>query len=347
MTTGALIVTHNPAWFIAATKLMWGHSALGVSPSTDPHMTTGAVIVTHNSAAFIAAAVESCLRQNLEVVVVDNASTDDTLARLHPYPAVKIAANAHNAGFAGGVNQGIHLLTSEIALLLNPDAELLTSIEPASAACAEHGASAGLLVGQSNKPQTGFAVKRLPTPAALAFEVLGLNRLWPSNPVNRHYRSLDTDLIQPNVVEQPAGAFLLVRKDIWQRIGGFDEGFHPVWFDDVDFCKRLHDAGIAIQYVPASVARHEGGHSVGRMAHARRARYWYGSLIRYSVKHFGPSGRVLVCSAVMAAAVPRMLVAIALERSFGPVAVYADLVRIAGMHLLGGWKEKRKASSQN
>ena len=52
-----------------------------------------------------------------------------------------------------------------------------------------------------------------------------MNRMWPSNPVNRRYRYLDRDLDQPGPVEQPAGAFLMIRRDVWERLGGIDEAF--------------------------------------------------------------------------------------------------------------------------
>ena len=303
-------------------------------------MKPGAVIVTYNSQDCIVAAVESCLAQGLEIVVVDNASTDETLARLAPFPGIRIIANTHNAGFAGGVNQGIAGLASDLALILNPDAELTTSIEPLAEACLAHGAAAGLLTDPDGNPQTGFSVKRLPTPAALAFDVLGINRLWPSNPVNRHYRYLNFDYTRPGFAEQPAGAFLMVRKDIWRKLGGFDDAFHPVWFDDVDFSRRLLDAGITTPYVPASVARHTGGHSVGRLAHARRARYWYGSLIMYSVKHFDSPGRMLVCGSVIAASIPRALIAVVAERTVEPVSVYFDIARQAGQYLIARYEKK-------
>ena len=305
-------------------------------------MKTGAVIVTYNSADYAPAAVESCLRQGIEVVVVDNASTDDTVTRLQSLPGLSIIANVTNAGFAGGVNQGFAALRADLVLILNPDAELTSPITPLAEACAEHGAAAGLLTDRAGVPQSGFAIKRLPTPAALAFEVLGLNRLWPSNPVNRHYRCHHFDLSKPGIAEQPAGAFLMVRKDAWRQVGGFDEAFHPVWFDDVDFCKRLGEAGIRIQYVPASVAQHTGGHSVNRLAHARRARYWYASLIRYSAKHFGSPGRMLVCAAVIVASIPRAFVAVVTERTVEPVSAYFAVVRIAGIHLFNGYKKTTK-----
>ena len=85
------------------------------------------LLVTYNSGEFIGAAVESCLRQRLRVLVVDNASTDATLTAIPDDPRVRVIANRENRGFAGAVNQGVGETNASLLLLLNPDAVLLTS----------------------------------------------------------------------------------------------------------------------------------------------------------------------------------------------------------------------------
>jgi hypothetical protein len=196
----------------------------------------GAIVVTYNSEAEIGPCLDAALRHTERVVVVDNASSDGTLGEVRKRPGVSLISNAENRGFAAAANQGMKALDVPFLLLLNPDAALETGVEPLAEACGQTGvgASAGKLVDVEGRPQSGFSVRRLPTPAALAFEVLGLNRIWRRNPVNRRYRCLDLDLDTPADVEQPAGAFLMIRRDVWQELGGFDEQFHPVWFEDVD-----------------------------------------------------------------------------------------------------------------
>ncbi|MEK7755042.1 MAG: glycosyltransferase, partial [Acidobacteriota bacterium] len=211
---------------------------------------TAIIVVTHNSAEVIGWCLESCLRSGAaEVVVVDNASTDPTLSQVRGFGGVRLIANRENRGFAAAVNQGVRATTEPFALLLNPDAELAGGVPELEAACSEPGvaAAAGVLAGEDGKPQRGFSVRRLPTAAALVFETLGLNRLWPTNPVNRRYRCLDLDLSLDQDVEQPAGAFLLLRRDVWKQLDGFDERFYPVWFEDVDYCRRLSDAGYRVR----------------------------------------------------------------------------------------------------
>jgi GT2 family glycosyltransferase len=268
-----------------------------------------AVIVTYNSAAYVERVVESCLRQNLSVLILDNASTDDTVSAIPSDTRVRVVRSVTNLGFAGGVNAAVRGSSASLVLLLNPDVDLLTPIGPLVEAVVEkgHKGAAGLLVNPDGNPQKGFSFRRLPTPMGLALEVLGINRIWPGNPVNRWYRCLDLDPLQPQMVEQPAGACFLFRRDDWERLGGFDDRFYPVWFEDVDFCRRLLDGGATIWFTPSVRLLHFGGHSVQKIDVGCRQRVWYGSLLRYAAKHFRPLSRRLVAVTVAAAIVPRVL----------------------------------------
>lgn len=272
-------------------------------------MTVTAVIVAYNSGRHLGRAVESCTRQFISTIVVDNNPADGTAAELARLPQVRVLANTTNRGFAGAVNQGASEAKTDLILLLNPDAALLTPIDPLLQALGEKGysAAAGLLADNAGNPQKGFTFRRFPGYAALVFEVLGINRILPGNPVNRKYRCLDSDLTKPQSVEQPAGAFFLFRKADWERLGGFDEQFHPVWFEDVDFCRRLISAGGTIWFDPSVRASHFGGHSIQSIGFSERQRVWYASLLRYAAKHMPPLQRRFVAVAVAAAILPRML----------------------------------------
>src|SRR5579864_4280333 len=272
---------------------------------------------------------------SLTPVVVDNASSDDTVERVRARTGVRLIANPDNRGFAAAVNQGAHEADqAEFLLLLNPDACLATPLDDLIEASRRHGLAAGKLVGEDGRAQKGFTLRRFPTPAALVFELFGINRLWSGNAVNRHYRYLDRDLDQPGPVEQPAGAFLMARRDVWERLGGLDEQFHPVWFEDVDFCRRAADAGYRIEYVPSVTARHIGGPSILQVPGSYRAMYWCDSLLRYAMKHFGPLAYRGVCMAVMVSAVPRTVAGIIQERSLAPAATYFKIVKLASRRLV-------------
>jgi N-acetylglucosaminyl-diphospho-decaprenol L-rhamnosyltransferase len=266
--------------------------------------------------------------------IVDNASSDQTLKSVGQRAGVKIVANQENRGFAGASNQGFRETEADQILLLNPDVRLKTSVVALVEACQEHGLAAGQLTGLDGAPQAGFTIRRLPTAASMSFELLGLNWLWPGNRINRGYRYLDRDLNQGGSVEQPAGAFLMIRRDVWERLGGFDESFHPVWFEDVDFCRRAVDSGYRIQYVPQVRAEHTGGHSVKKLPALRMQEYWYDSLIRYAGKHFRPWQYWGVCLAAVFGTVPRMVAGMIREKNFNPVVSYFKIMWFAGKRLV-------------
>jgi N-acetylglucosaminyl-diphospho-decaprenol L-rhamnosyltransferase len=300
----------------------------------------GIVIVTYNSRLEIGPCLDAALATGAEIVVVDNASHDGTVEEAAGRP-VRLIANPVNVGFATAVNQGVSVLQSTFVLLLNPDAVLQTGIEPLREACSLPGAAAagGQLLDPSGRPQTGFMVRRFPTAAALALEALLLNRVWPRNPVNRRYRCLDLDSSSKSEVEQPAGAFLMIRRAVWQELGGFDESFYPLWFEDVDFCRRAAGRGYRLYYEPRAVAKHTGAHSIPHLTVEMRRNYWYRSLLKYAAKHFHPVAFRLVCLAVAGGSVLRMTAELVLLRRPRPFAAYGEVLRLAGRSLLFGWRD--------
>ena len=313
-------------------------------------MAVAAVIVTYNSAGVINSCLQalSKMAPAMTPIVVDNASSDNTVELVRACSGVRLIENPENRGFAAAVNQGEReagareASESNFILLLNPDVELLTAVDQLTESAQRHGLAAGRLVDPAGRTQAGFTLRRFPTPAALICELFGINRLWPSNPINRRYRCLDRDYDQPAMVEQPAGAFLMVRRDVWKKLGGFDEQFYPVWFEDVDFCRRAVDAGYQIAYVPSVAARHEGGHSVGKIPQGRRATYWCVSLLRYGAKHFQAGAFRWICAAVALSSVPRMLAGMIAGRTVSSGRIYLKIMRFAG-HCLVTPKHVRNA----
>lgn len=257
------------------------------------------IIVTFNSAG----SIQPCLRalrqqddqQQWERIVVDNASRDQTVAAVQSIdPDARLIQNPTNLGFAAAANRGAQAAAaeSEILLLLNPDAiarpaalqELARALQPGDVV-----AAGGLLLRADNQPDRGFVLRRFPTLASMAAEILLLNRLWPRNPLNRRYRCLDLDYARAQDVDQPAGACLAVKRRAFESVGGFDESFFPVWFEDVDLCLRLRGRGSRIVYCPAASFTHAGGHSVNKLPLADRQLFWYRNLLRYFRKHESPA----------------------------------------------------------
>jgi N-acetylglucosaminyl-diphospho-decaprenol L-rhamnosyltransferase len=292
---------------------------------------TGIVIVAWNAEAEIGACLDAALRFCDDVVVVDNASRDATVDRVRARRGVRLIANGENRGFAAAVNQGVRALDRPFVLLLNPDAVLETALDAMVESCREPDVAAvgGKLLDSGGRPQTGFLVRRFPGGWTLAFEVLGVNRLLPSNPVNRRYRALDLDPDLPAEVDQPAGALFMLRRDVWEALGGFAEDFYPLWFEDVDFARRARERGYRLRYVPAVSARHRGGYSAGLLGWERRQVYWYANLLRYAAKHLSGTATRGIGLALTLSVVPRTVAGMLAERSLRPVSVCGKLLRLA------------------
>jgi len=252
------------------------------------------VVVTYNSGEAIAPCLEALAGEDCEIVVVDNASHDATVRLVEEFAAwheVRLLANDRNLGFAAAANRGAGETRGDILLFLNPDAIAEPGAVNALRQCMEatHAAAAGgALLSSDGQPARGFAFRRLPTLTTLLFETLLANRLWPRNPANRRYRCLDADYSQPQEIEQPAGACLAITRQAWDQTGGFDEQFFPLWFEDVDLCRRLRERGSKIVYCPIACFRHSGAHSVSKLSFRDKQIFWYANMLRYARKHFSP-----------------------------------------------------------
>ena len=277
-------------------------------------MAVAVVIVSYNSAKYLPACLDSLRGAGAEIIVVDNASADDSaaVARQH---GVRVIANSENRGLAAAANQGARASAAEFLLFLNPDTVLLDGFADLLRALVQEpqaGAVAGLLLDDSGQPQVGFNVRRLPSFVTLACEVLLLNRLWPRNPVNRRYRCLDLPLDRPGEIEQPAGACLLVRRRALEQVGYWDEHFYPLWFEDVDLCVKLRRAGFRIRFCPTCRWRHQGGHSLASISFARKQLFWYRNLLYYVHKHMGFAAALAMRLLVCAGAAARLMAALVL-----------------------------------
>lgn len=265
-------------------------------PHTDTRpLDLSILIVTWNSERWI----ERCLRSipaaceglDYEVLVHDNASHDATVALVRD--GVSVIRSPHNAGFAAGTNRAFGESRGRYVFLLNPDCELmpgaLTVLFDFLDSHPHVAAAAPLLMGEGGDVQSHFQLRRLPSLATLAAEVLLLDKLFPTNAATASYRYRDLDLTEPRRIEQPAAAALLLRREVVDEIGPLDEQFTPAWFEDVDYCRRLAEKGKEIWVVPSAKAKHFGGASLEHIPFATFADVWYRNMWFYARKWLRPA----------------------------------------------------------
>ena len=328
-------------------------SSVSPEPSVRPAPDLSIVIVTWNSERWIERCVQSlsaaCDGLTYEVVIYDNASTDRTLSLLPNEPG-HVIRSPKNVGFAAAMNQALTTSRGRYVFLLNPDCDL----EPRALALLSKfldqnpnaAAAAPLLGGETGRSQREFQLRRLPTLRALAAEALLLDKMLPRNRTTASYRYRDLDLSRPQRIEQPAAAALLIRREVFDEIGPFDEQFWPAWFEDVDYCRRLAEAKKELFVVPAARARHVGGSSLEHMPYARFIDLWYRNMWRYARKWFSPGRAEALRWAVVVGMMMRWVAALAGFRNgsssrWDALRIYARVMKRA----LVRWDDSSPSSS--
>ena len=273
------------------------------------------IVVSWNSARWI----ERCLRaipaaaggRSWEAIVWDNGSADGSakIAAAVDDARIEVAASPANRGFAGAINDAMARVGGRYVLLLNPDCEAQPgSIDALASFLDETGAAgaAPLLVGEDGAPQSEFQLRRFPTLRSILADVLLFEKIHPANRASRHYRYDGLDLTRPQAIEQPAAAALMLRRETVDATGPFDERFHPAWFEDVDYARRIHDEGGRLYLVPSARAVHAGGSSVEILGLGRFLELWYRNLYRYTGKWLGKKDAERVRMAIVGGMILRI-----------------------------------------
>jgi hypothetical protein len=230
-----------------------------------------AVIVNHNAGRLLQACVASVLPQVREVVVVDNASTDDSLALMAEIAAtdrLRIVRNGKNRGFAAACNAGIANAGGEALLFLNPDCAIaegaVSVLRQALSANAAAGMVGGLLLNPDGSEQGGGR-RAVPTPWRSFVRAFGLGRLsrrWPRLFAD-HYLHREPLPVGPIAVEAISGACMMVKRQAIAQVGSWDEGYF-LHCEDLDWCMRFRQSGWKILFVPAARVTHVLGASSRR-----------------------------------------------------------------------------------
>lgn len=229
----------------------------------------------------------------VEVIVLDSASADHSLEVLTAFPKVKVMAQAENIGFTKGNNLALRAARGRLLMLLNPDTEVIGDALPVLAAYLNEHPDVGVVGPQTlNTDGSVQSTRRqFPTLVTALFESTWLQPIAPPGVLRRYYLSdrADSDIFDVGWMQ---GSALMFRRDVYDQIGGLDEGF-VMYSEEMDWCKRVFDARWRLVYVGAAQITHHGGKSTDQVV-ARRHIHFQQSKIRYFTKHHGKTaGAVL------------------------------------------------------
>jgi N-acetylglucosaminyl-diphospho-decaprenol L-rhamnosyltransferase len=233
------------------------------------------VIVSHRTPALTKRAADSALTSGVgRVIVIDNASGDDTLSLLGQVDRQSVIECESNVGFGKAANLGARVADGGTIVFLNSDAVLTTEVVRVLADEADrHGGKAVVgprLVGPDGSVQRSAGMR--PAPLDLTLRFLGahhLARLLVAMPLvggairrtslSREYETAEvaTEATRTSMV---SGACFAMGREAFSELGGFDERFF-MYFEDADLCRRAEEAGMPIRYVPSAVVTHVGGAS--------------------------------------------------------------------------------------
>jgi len=223
-----------------------------------------------------------------EVYVVDNASSDGSAEMVRErFPWVKLIASRTNTGFTGGNNLALRRCRGRYLLLLNPDTRVVEDALSSMLGYMMDHPNVGV-VGPRLTYSDGSAQssrRRFPTMMMALMESTLLALWFPNNRWARAYHMADMpdDLVQE--VDWVTGACMLVRREVIEQVGLMDERFF-MYSEELDWCRRMADAGWRAVYYPRAVVMHYEGKSSGQVVAARQVRFET-SKVLYFRKHHG------------------------------------------------------------
>lgn len=261
------------------------------------------VTVTYNSSEILETFLKSLRESEPEpilAVVADNASPDsEATARITERYEAVLHQVGSNRGYGGAINAAARMLGSEVdwILVVNPD----VTFRPGAISTLIEAAGADRRIGSVGPRIVDAAGTTYPSARQLPSLRTGIGhavfvKLWPGNPWTRAYLADRGPSSEKHAVGWLSGACVLVRREAFDRLGGFDEGYF-MYFEDVDLGYRLSSSGLLNVHVPQSVVEHTGAHSTakesGRMLRAHHTSAYRYLSRRYSAWYLWPLRVVL------------------------------------------------------
>lgn len=255
------------------------------------------IIVTFNSSGVIEPLLKSVFFSKtsvsgesftLEVILIDNSSSDNTVEIVQEkFPSVKCEVRP-NRGFGAGINTGAVLATGRLLICMNPDLlfdeDTLSEFWKSFQTMSHLSVMSPLLLNQNREPQRSYA-SRKPSLGAELFEMSIIGNLWRSNPLTRKYRMMGRVPQEIEEVEILCGACLAIPRVIFEKLGGYDESYF-LYFEDADLSMRCSGEGIQCLLLPHIKLVHRHGDSTEKVMH-RSVLEFYRSENIFFIKYLG------------------------------------------------------------
>lgn len=235
-----------------------------------PHRVS-AVIVNYNSGEYLRASVESLTKYSnqIEIIVVDNNSSDNSLDSVLQGQQVTVIRNRENLGFAVACNIGTKAANGDLLFYLNPDCKFLPASLARLISVVKSDSSVGMVGGlilNPNGTEQAGARRAIPTPWRSFVRAFGLSKLawrWPTLFFDFHLHNQPLPAA-PIEIEAISGACMLVKREAIEDVGLWDEGYF-LHCEDLDWCMRFRLKAWKIIFVPDAIVHHEKGvSSAGR-----------------------------------------------------------------------------------
>ena len=224
------------------------------------------VVVTYSPGEHLTEFLESlgaAAQAPPRVIIVDNGSTDGSVEQAARRDGVRLISTGSNLGFGAAANIGVREADTDWVLVANPDVVWRAGTIDRLLAAADRWPSAAAVGPAITTPdgQLYPSARLIPT-IGIGAGHAALGSLWPRNRWTRAYRA-EAQAIDERSTGWISGSCMLMRKSAFDAVGGFDAGYF-MYFEDVDLCARLHDAGYDVVYAPGAVVLHNQGHAANR-----------------------------------------------------------------------------------
>lgn len=253
------------------------------------------IIVNYNVKLFLEqclCSVEKAISSiRSEIIVIDNNSSDNSIEYLTPkYPSVTFIENKENAGFAKGCNQGLAIAKGKYILFLNPDTIVAEDCFTKCISFFEDHPDAGALGIKMIDGSGQFlreSKRSFPSPSTSLYKLFGLANLFPTSKTFSKYHLGNLSENENNEVDVLAGAFMMIRKEVLDQVGSFDEIFF-MYGEDIDLSYRIQKAGYKNFYFAESSIIHFKGEST-KKGSMNNVRMFYKAMSIFVRKHYGGS----------------------------------------------------------